>query len=707
MVALAAALHVTLLGVSTLLTTWLAVVGWGHRERPGATPFTGMMAVASVWSAGYAAALLTPAGRPGLRLFFEQFQWFGIVLAPVFVLLFFAEYTGFDALQRPAVVAGLLIVPTVTLALVWTSQYHPLLWMDSSYQVVDGVNVASQRFGPWYWVNLLYTYLLLGAGVALLLYTVTRSERSFSAATLALLVGIATPTLANLLSVLGYAIYPGLDMTPYAFSLTGVAFAVAVFEHDLFERPPSVLQLGRTSALANLQDPVLIVDGEGTVVVDNQAARDALDATGTNADRDGLVGEPVAALLEAHPEPGGEPALLSIDDRRFELSTSSVEDGRGRSVGTAYQLHDVTGRERKLDELERQRTELRELDAINQSIRSVLRSIVRAQSRSELLDGVANRLAPTPWYVDPTVRDDTVPETSVETTDAGRRRTLVPIRFASVGYGTLVVESDREAAFDDHEVTILEELAASIGMALNAIETRETLLSDSLVELTYRVPADCSVLAAASETHDCTLRVEGSVPIEESGLLLYVGVEDCIDVDTAIETLAASPDVERVRRVPNRDTLELRLDGPSAFGVVTAHGATLREATARDGTLTFVTETASGKGVRELTESLTDTVGPVALVSKRERPPIARDGTRGTDVKGLTDRQREAVVAAHNAGYFEWPRDSTAEEIADAMEIASSTFHSHLRKSLSKVVAAHFDGDGDVDGNGDVEAVDD
>jgi predicted DNA binding protein len=64
-------------------------------------------------------------------------------------------------------------------------------------------------------------------------------------------------------------------------------------------------------------------------------------------------------------------------------------------------------------------------------------------------------------------------------------------------------------------------------------------------------------------------------------------------------------------------------------------------------------------------------------------------------VEGLTDRQREAVVAAHNAGYFEWPRESTAEEIADAMEIASSTFHSHLRKSLSKVVTAHVNQNGD------------
>nr|WP_303647279.1 histidine kinase N-terminal 7TM domain-containing protein [Haloarchaeobius sp. FL176] len=705
MVGVAAAFHVSLLGFSTLLTTWLAVVGWRNRGRPGATPFTGMMAVASVWSAGYAAGLLTPADQYGLRLFFEQLQWFGIVLAPVFVLLFFAEYTGFEELQRPAVVAGVCIVPAVTLVLVWTSQYHPLIWRDWSFRVVDGVNVATQQEGPWYRINLLYTYLLLGGSVSLLLYTIRRSEQSFSAASAALIVGIGTPTVANLLSVLGYAIYEGLDMTPYAFSITGLAFAIAVFEHDLFERPPSILQLGRTSALGTLNDPVLVTDREGTVVTDNQIARDVLSVPATGADAEhgsGLIGVAIEALLPERPEPGDEPALITLDDRQFEVSASPVEDGRGRSVGTAYLLHDVTERERRLaelerrqDELERQRTELRELDAINQSIRSVLTSIVRAQSRPELLDGVTNRLATTPWYVTPTIREESVPETTVEVTDGGRMRATVPIDFASIGYGALVVESDREGAFDDHEVTILEELCASVGMALHAIETRETLLSDSLVALTYQVSAEGSPLARVSAAHDCTLIVEGTVPVEDSGLLCYVDVEDCGDVEAVIDTFADADEVERVRQVPNRDTVEVRLRGPSALGVVTARGARLGEATARDGQLTFVAETATGNAVRQLTEVLEDAVGPVSLRSKRERPPATEDDGRIATVEGLTDRQREAVVAAHNAGYFEWPRESTAEEIADAMEIASSTFHSHLRKSLSKVVSAHVNHNGD------------
>jgi len=46
------------------------------------------------------------------------------------------------------------------------------------------------------------------------------------------------------------------------------------------------------------------------------------------------------------------------------------------------------------------------------------------------------------------------------------------------------------------------------------------------------------------------------------------------------------------------------------------------------------------------------------------------------DVRRLTDRQREVVEAAYEMGYFEYPRDSNATEVATALDI-------HPRRSPS------------------------
>jgi predicted DNA binding protein len=57
----------------------------------------------------------------------------------------------------------------------------------------------------------------------------------------------------------------------------------------------------------------------------------------------------------------------------------------------------------------------------------------------------------------------------------------------------------------------------------------------------------------------------------------------------------------------------------------------------------------------------------------------------------LTDRQRAALHAAYHGGYFEWPRGSTAEELAEAMDISSPTFHQHLRAAQRKLLSAFLD----------------
>lgn len=57
----------------------------------------------------------------------------------------------------------------------------------------------------------------------------------------------------------------------------------------------------------------------------------------------------------------------------------------------------------------------------------------------------------------------------------------------------------------------------------------------------------------------------------------------------------------------------------------------------------------------------------------------------------LTDRQREVVERALEAGYFDWPRDVTGEELASELGISRTTFLEHLRKAERKILADSLD----------------
>jgi predicted DNA binding protein len=67
----------------------------------------------------------------------------------------------------------------------------------------------------------------------------------------------------------------------------------------------------------------------------------------------------------------------------------------------------------------------------------------------------------------------------------------------------------------------------------------------------------------------------------------------------------------------------------------------------------------------------------------RQRRPLL---TLEEVLPDLTDRQLEALVEAHDRGYYEIPRETTTADIADAMGVHRRTVEEHLRRAEAKVV---------------------
>lgn len=52
----------------------------------------------------------------------------------------------------------------------------------------------------------------------------------------------------------------------------------------------------------------------------------------------------------------------------------------------------------------------------------------------------------------------------------------------------------------------------------------------------------------------------------------------------------------------------------------------------------------------------------------------------------LSVRQYEVFQLARRQGYYAWPRETTAQELADDLEITTSTLHEHLHKAEAKLL---------------------
>ena len=58
----------------------------------------------------------------------------------------------------------------------------------------------------------------------------------------------------------------------------------------------------------------------------------------------------------------------------------------------------------------------------------------------------------------------------------------------------------------------------------------------------------------------------------------------------------------------------------------------------------------------------------------------------GTTDAGLTDSQREALLAAFEAGYFEEPRNATLSEVADELGISQPAVSGLIRRGIERLI---------------------
>jgi len=273
----------------------------------------------------------------------------------------------------------------------------------------------------------------------------------------------------------------------------------------------------------------------------------------------------------------------------------------------------------------------------------------------------------------------------------------IPLVHGETTYGALVVRADDRGAFDDPERTLLSDLGRRVGLTITATERRQLLFGDTVVTLTFRYSDGDGVLADLSSSLSCTLDLEGVVAADAHSLLCFVAVTGA-PAERIMEWTAETEglgDARLIRSYDEGGLLEVVLEGNSPALPLTERGGSIAEVHAEDGRARLVAEFAPNVDVRALVESLQRRFESVELRSKQEVTPTEQTptGFRESMEQRLTEKQESVLRAAYHAGYFEWPRGSTAEELAESMDVSSPTLHNHLRRAQQKLLSGLFDED--------------
>ncbi|MFC5135065.1 MULTISPECIES: bacterio-opsin activator domain-containing protein [Haloferacaceae] len=266
----------------------------------------------------------------------------------------------------------------------------------------------------------------------------------------------------------------------------------------------------------------------------------------------------------------------------------------------------------------------------------------------------------------------------------------IPLSYEDLDYGVLTLYADRVGTFDGEFGELLAELGDTIADAINSIETRRSLRSESFVELELHVDAPDALLVRLADALGEPIRIDGTVPQEGDRSLVYV--DAAVDLESASSTVHGVESVRRLDGGTARRT-ELSVAGRTVADRLATHGANVDSLVATATDIDATVTLPRSVSVRSFVEALDERYDAVELRSRRDGETVEeRSFGSATVADRLTDRQYEAVRTAYLAGYFEWPRTSTGEEVAGAMGITQPTFNRHLRTSERKLFSAVFGG---------------
>ncbi|ELZ79217.1 light and oxygen sensing histidine kinase [Haloferax gibbonsii ATCC 33959] len=444
-------------------------------------------------------------------------------------------------------------------------------------------------------------------------------------------------------------------------------------------------------------------------------------------------------LVTGHP---GTVAPDEVDVELVNLLSATVEELLDRIDAEA----ELRERDRRL---EAQNEALTRLDRINATIRNINQSLIRAPTRGEALSAVAKHLVDADdyaivWHAEARDVDETYRPTSdavhgadtayadrlgevasaeplfplleaaVETREiqvvadvlddpawADHRGDALSYGFRAIAVIPAVADDRVEALFVVHATDpdafadddgLLTDLGETVGYALAATGRADAMLTERRTDVQVQLGGDRLSLSRLARRVGRAVSLGGVIPNSDGSVIAFV----TSDAEPE-EVVAAGRDIAtRVRHVSTDDSgslFELRLPRESLFETLYASEATLRALDATPTQTTLTAEVPERIRVRSFVDALDSNYPGTSLLSRR----TADDGTESPQTfaaemrEAWTSRQYESIRAAHLSGFYEWPRRSTAETLAETFDISAPTYQYHLRAAERKLVGRVFE----------------
>lgn len=314
-------------------------------------PIKGFVAAILIWAIGVAmriSATTVPA-----EALWHNVRMLGPSIAAASFFIFSAQYTGQTKWLNRKRLTVLATIPTITLFVSLTNQYHGLL--RSSVDLVAGkVYIMEYTPGVWYFIHSGYSYSLVAIGfVWLMLYSTHDTVKEQRIHRVVILVSSVLVMVTNLIYNLDLT---AIDWTPVAGGVWALMTATVARRYRIFGLTP----LARKAIIKEIPQAVITINRNLTITDINPATKHLFGVTPSD-----VVGSkigPSMDIFEQDLDPlirsdGANDRVETADGRFFSITVSNITTTNAL-IGKTITFNEITDQVARQKQLEKQKVEL-------------------------------------------------------------------------------------------------------------------------------------------------------------------------------------------------------------------------------------------------------------------------------------------------------------------------------------------------------------
>lgn len=378
--------YTTIEVISVLTTVGTILLLWNKNKTNEVKWLIALELFILVWSVAYVFELGTI--DLSKKILFAKLSYVGIAFVPGCYLFFTCFYTRKNKQFTNLRVFLAFLIPVITLLLVFTNEFHHLIWKEIT-PVEGKTDIILYQHGSFFWVFWIHTQLFVFMGIRnLALYF--KNKRSIYRLHRFLLIGATIMPLAgNFFYLFGINPFPGFDLTTLSFSATCLIITIGIFNFRIF----NIVPFARNKYIDTMEDGVIVVNSDGDIEDNNDSVcsifglkkseflyRKFSDVFQNYSSLSDIVREEQQATL----------TVTSLHTGRiYETQISPIKNKNGKIAGHILVFKDITqaknienellaSNKKLLEEIEKRERLIDDLDSFAHTVAHDLRNSIGA-----------------------------------------------------------------------------------------------------------------------------------------------------------------------------------------------------------------------------------------------------------------------------------------------------------------------------------------